>query len=75
MRQRRLLLYGRGIMVNLHSILCKLNANSNKINYLCCLSPIAPFGSIIDYLTMTTFFEIAVCTKEVARYIHVSYIS
>ena len=40
-------MYGRGIMMNLHSILCKVDANSNK--FMRCLNPTVPFGSSIDY--------------------------
>ena len=57
-RQRRLLLYGRGIMMNLHSILCKVN--TTVINYVCCLKPTVPFFPVSTILTMTTFSEVAV---------------
>ena len=49
-------------MMNLHSILCKVNANSNK-SFL----PFEPHSSFrFQYrlLTMTTFFVIVVCTEN-----------
>ena len=52
------ILYGHGIMVNLHPILCKVNASSNKLFIL--LEPHSSFRSQYRLLTMTTFFEIAV---------------
>ena len=44
---RRLLQYGRGIMVNLYFIFCKLNANSNRLFVL--WSPTVLFSPSIDY--------------------------
>ena len=52
-RQRSLLLYGCG-NVNLHSILCKVDANSNKLLEL--LEPHSSFRFQHRLLTMTTFF-------------------
>ena len=57
-RQRRLLLYGCGIMMNLHSILCKVNANSNKLFLL--FERHNSFRFQYRLLTMITFCEIVV---------------
>ena len=58
--------YGRGIMMNLHSILCKVNANSSKLFVL--LEPTVPFGSRL--MNVTTFFEIAVASAAIETVIH-----
>ena len=54
-------MYGRGIMMNLHSILCKVDANSNKLFVL--LEPHSSFRFQYRLLTMTTFSELAVTLK------------
>ena len=54
----RLLQYGCGIMVNLRSIFCKINAKSHRLFVL--LEPHSSFRFQYRLLTMTTFFEIAV---------------
>ena len=46
-------------MMNLHSLFCKIDANSNKLFVL--LEPHSSFRFQYRLLTMTTFFEIAVC--------------
>ena len=51
-------LYGRGIMMNLHSIFYKVNANSNKLREL--LKPRSSFRFQYLLWTLTTFFERAV---------------
>ena len=51
-------MYCRGIMMNLHSIFCKVDANSNKLSVL--LEPHSSFRFEYQLLTMTTFFEIVV---------------
>ena len=48
-------------MMNLHFILCKVNANSNKLFLL--LEAHSSFRFKYRLLTMTTFFEIAVYTN------------
>ena len=68
MRQRRLLLYGHGIMMSLHSIFCKVDANSNKLFVLLKLH--SSFLFQYRLLTMTTFFEIAVYTVYMYIYIY-----
>ena len=47
------------VMMNLHSILCKVNANSNNLHVL---FKTAQFLSVSVYrlLTMTTFLEVTV---------------
>ena len=45
-------------MINLHSVLCKVGANSD--NVLVLLEPRSSFRCQYRLLTMTTFFEIAV---------------
>ena len=57
MHQRELLLYGRGIMMNPHSVLCKVNANSDKLFVL--LDTHSSVRFQYPLLTVTTF-EIAV---------------
>ena len=48
-------------LMNLHSIFCKIDANSNKLSVL--LEPHSSFRLQYRLLTMTTFFEIAVYLK------------
>ena len=47
-------------MMKMHSIFCKIDANSNKLFVL--LEPHSSFRFQYRLLTMTTFFEIAVYT-------------
>ena len=55
-------------MINLHSILCKVNANI-VINYLCCLNPNTTFGSSIDYIYIAVYVrKLYTCT---CMYVHI----
>ena len=56
-------------MMNLHSIFCKIDANSNKLFVL--LEPHSSFRFQYRLLTMTTFYEVAVYARFVpSRSIH-----
>ena len=52
-------------MMNLHSILCKVNANNNRLFVL--LEPHSTCRFQYRLLTMTTFFETAVFGTERLR--------
>ena len=55
-------------MMNLHSILCKVNANSNKLFLL--FEVHSSFQFQYRLLTMTAFFEIAV--DKTVKFIQIS---